>query len=87
MTLSLIKDKYKQIVQDPHQDSVESDDEWEQAYSRMKNKRKSHILAESKIMNQSSISSNHGYSEENFLKNKEKLAQVLTNLRKKDCEI
>ena len=53
----------------------------------MKNKRKSHILGESKILNQSSISSNHGYNEENFLKNKEKLAQVLTNLKKKDCEI
>lgn len=60
----------------------------------MKNKRRKHILTESQCMNRSSISM-QGHpqqqqwlgDEEKLLRVKEKLAQSLANLQKKDQEI
>ena len=52
MNLSEIKEKYKQILEESEQDK--SDDEWEIAYSRMKNKRRRHVLTQSNCINHQS---------------------------------
>ena len=58
------------------------------AYSHMKNKRRKHILTESQCVNRSSSVSTKPLSDETaFLKVKEKLAQTISNLNKKDSEI
>lgn len=50
----------------------------------MKNKRRKHILTESQCMNRSSISTGMAFDEQKYLKIKEKLAQSIANLNKKD---
>lgn len=81
MNLLQIKEKYKRILEEP--ESEHSDDEWELAYSQMKNKRRRHILTESSCLNASLP-----LPDENaLLKTKEKLAQCLNTLAKKDSQI
>lgn len=81
MNLLQLKEKYKQILEEP--ESEQSDDEWELAYSQMKNKRRRHILTESSCQN-SNIAHNDDIM---LLKTKEKLAQCMSTISKKDSEI
>lgn len=81
MNLLQIKEKYKQILEEP--ESEQSDDEWELAYSQMKNKRRRHILTESSCINAPSLP----IDDIAILKTKEKLAQALSTITKKDAQI
>lgn len=81
MNLLEIKEKYKQILQEP--ESEQSDDEWEMAYSQMKNKRRRHILTESSCINTTQLP----IDDTTLIKAKEKVAQSLSTINKKDCQI
>ena len=81
MNLLEIKEKYKQILEEP--ESEQSEDEWEMAYSQMKNKRRRHILTESSCLN----TTLPGNDDSQLLKVKEKLAQALSTINKKDAQI
>jgi len=79
----MIKEKYRQIIEEPELES-QSEDEWEDTYQTMKNKRRRNILGESQCMNRLSLSMNHTSDEQNYLKVKEKLAQTISNAHQKD---
>jgi hypothetical protein len=76
MQASQIRDKYKQILEEP--ESENSEDEWEIAYSQMARQRKKRILTEA--------SPNKTYQEnsndmQNMVSLKQKLAQCLANCK------
>ena len=81
MNLLEIKEKYKQILEEP--ESEQSDDEWELAYSQMKNKRRRHILTESSCLNTTQVP----IDDASLLKVKQQLAQSLSTITKKDEQI
>lgn len=81
MQASQIRDKYKQILEEP--ESENSEDEWEIAYSQMAKQRKKRILTEA--------SPNKSYVENNdaqgMMALKQKLAQSLANCKEQSKEI
>lgn len=53
----------------------------------MRQRRRTTVLGDSQCLNRSSFSTCHGSEQQNYLKVKEKLAQLTINLGKKDQEI
>jgi hypothetical protein len=81
MQAAQIRDKYKQILEEP--ESEDSDDEWEIAYSQMAKQRKKRILTESSAV----LNQENGDSQQGVLALKEKLAQCLSNCKQHCREV